>query len=106
MMKKKINFYSLSLIMVLALLFGVSAYAQLNREKAAELANQFIISRVDFDKQMVVISDGVYWFKLNTKVINSKGKSTNRYALKPGQRIDFKASYNNGRNELDLIVVR
>jgi hypothetical protein len=64
-----------------------------------------VIDRVDLENRMIIVDDSIYWFKLNTKIINKKNKLLNRYALKKGQRVAIEAKLINNRHEMDLIVI-
>ncbi len=48
---------------------------------------------VQHNKQLLVINDQVYRMALSLKVIDERGKSANRYALKTGQSLLFHANF-------------
>ena len=60
---------------------------------------------VDNTKGIVVIDDQEFHLRLNTKVSDGKKRKLNRYALKVGQIVKYKSSYENKKNYLDSIVI-
>lgn len=63
------------------------------------------VDMVDNTRGIVVIDDQEFHLKLNTKVSDGKKRKLNRYALKVGQIVKYKSSYENKKNYLDSIVI-
>lgn len=62
------------------------------------------VSVIDHSSGRIVIGDGEFYFKLNTKVYDKK-RLVNRYALKVGQQVDFETTVVDNKRYLISIII-
>ncbi len=68
-------------------------------------AKPMIVEFVDNQNGELVVNDQKYYLRLNTKVSDSDKRILNRYALKVGQRVKMKTSFEKKKYHADAIVI-
>lgn len=97
-----INLKKSSIICSLVLCLMVSF---VNAETISSKIHKSQIEYIDNTKGIVVINDQQYKLRLNSKVTDTNNRKLNRYALKVGQKVKLKSSYENKTNFVDAIVI-
>lgn len=98
----KINFLVGICFLFTAMLASVSHAAEVEKTVAQLEWEIGYVDFIDHQNKVVVIDDGSFVMALNFKLKDRRGKNVNRYALKPGQQLQYKARY--GR-KMPLIVI-
>jgi len=68
-------------------------------------AKPMVVEFVDNQAGEIVVNDQKYYLRLNTKVSNTNNRKLNRYALKVGQSVKMKTSFEKKKYYANAIVI-
>lgn len=68
-------------------------------------AKPMVVELVDNQAGELVVNDQRYYLRLNTKIRSANNRTLNRYALKVGQFVKMKTSFEKKKYYADAIVI-